>query len=144
MGKLIQRVSTELTAATGITGNFPADGSVPQKGEGTQILSVNITPTNASNKIVSRVVAVGENSTGATHSLAVFKGSGDTVGFFYGNTLGGIGRTVAFGICEFTAGVTSQLTMTVEAGSGGGTWTLNEATYQGGQRCFLEVSEIEV
>lgn len=47
--KLVQQVYTKITAATLLTTFCPADGSIPQLSEGTQIASVTITPTAVNN-----------------------------------------------------------------------------------------------
>ena len=58
-GKIIQIVNvTDGTTATGTT-LVPPDNTIPQNTEGTEFMTLAITPTNASNKLLIQVVIVG-------------------------------------------------------------------------------------
>jgi hypothetical protein len=82
VGKVVQRVSaTPYNAWTAITSVIPGDDTVPQSSEGTEVLSVAITPTNAANKIVCRA-SINGTAIGTPRYVmaAIFKsGSADAI-----------------------------------------------------------------
>jgi hypothetical protein len=50
-GKVLQVVTQGVTESTGTT-SIPQDNTLPQSTEGTEIVSINITPASTSNKIL--------------------------------------------------------------------------------------------
>jgi hypothetical protein len=117
--------STSTATATGAT-TTPFDNTIPQITEGTQFLSVSITPTSATNVLVFDIVMVLESSTSPAYTtLALF------VDFKH--------RMVA---CS-----TSAMTFTVRAGtSAAGTLRLNgynsNSLYNGVCSSSITVSEV--
>lgn len=79
-GSVVQSASAGTTTYTSMTTTIPADDTIPQNTEGTQILSVSITPTSASNTIRVRVTlpcVVASVTTSA--GLAVFRGGASAI-----------------------------------------------------------------
>ena len=75
-GTVLQTVSAEYTSTSNITGQIPADGSTPLIGEGAQILSVSITPTTNTNKILVKFSAFGGRGSDALTVVAtMWRGS---------------------------------------------------------------------
>ncbi len=75
-GKIVQIVNvTDSTTATGTT-LVPPDNTIPQNTEGTEFMTLAITPTNASNKLLIQVVIVGSlNITNNATMTALFQDS---------------------------------------------------------------------
>jgi hypothetical protein len=67
---------TSLTALTTITTVIPYDDTIPQNTEGDQILSLTVTPTSATSKLLIFVdVTAGSNSTSRNVNVALFQDS---------------------------------------------------------------------
>lgn len=77
VGSILQSVSAEITDySTTYSAIIPIDDSVPQISEGSQILSVSITPKYASSKIRCRFVTACASGSGAVYiSAALFRNS---------------------------------------------------------------------
>jgi len=73
--KNVQIVSTFTGAVATGTTLIPLDDTIPQNTEGDQYMSLAITPTSATNKLVIEVTAVCSNSTASTKQLALFQDS---------------------------------------------------------------------
>jgi hypothetical protein len=76
-GAVLKSSFSKTTTVTNTAAIIPIDGTIPQINEGTSILSANITPLSASNKIRGRVfVPVSLSAGGAVWaSVAVFRGT---------------------------------------------------------------------
>lgn len=129
-GDLVQSVSYSTGAMTTGTTVMPLDDTIPQITEGTEFLTVAITPTSASNILEIEVLLNGANSA-ATNNLiaALFQDSTAnalTVSTIYmpsNNTITPIKL-----LHRMTAGTTSATTFRVRAGgNAAGTMTLNGA-----------------
>jgi hypothetical protein len=133
-----QFVSTETgTMATG-TGTIPLDNTIPQNTEGTEFMTVAITPKSATSKLKIDVVFNGANSVGANNIIAAL---------FQDSTANALACSfvtapgAAYG-CQvkfthiMTSGTTSSTTFKVRAGgNGASTTTFNGsagASYFGG------------
>lgn len=125
----IQHVSTQTGAVATGTTTIPIDDTIPQNTEGDQYMSLAITPTSATNKLVIDVVVNMSTSGGvATAVAALFQDS--TVG-----ALAAVGvalldnRIIQLKYSHvMTAGTTSATTFKVRAGSSAaGTTTFNGA-----------------
>lgn len=127
-GAQIQCVATSDSAATAITATIPVDNSIPQSGEGTQILSQAITPGNASNVLeIEALVDVGFSAGGATGVLALFAGGANAIAAA-NVCIDGVGNGTQILLKHrMAAGTTSPITFTVRAGTTTGTMTLNAA-----------------
>ena len=72
-GKVVQVVNTQTGAHASATGTFPNDDTIPQITEGSQFLSLAITPASTSNKLLVEVVAYLTNGTAASQLIcAIF------------------------------------------------------------------------
>ena len=135
-GAIVQIINTETGAvATGAT-TIPVDDTIPQNTEGTEFMTLAITPTDANNTLRIDVVC---NLTGANLTIwliaALFQDSTANalaVGMAFTET-NTAGFTVVFSY-YMIAGTTSSTTFKVRAGSNAGaTVTFNG---QGGARLF--------
>jgi hypothetical protein len=74
-GSVVQVVNTQTGAvATGTTA-IPYDDTIPQITEGTEFMTLAITPTSATNKLKIEVVFNAANSGAARHTVALFQDS---------------------------------------------------------------------
>ena len=117
-GSVVQVVNvTSVATATGTTVT-PFDDTIPQNDEGTEFLTLAITPTNSSNKLHIKV----EGQQGSTK-----KGSWLTLALFQDSTAGAIAASNSFdniangnnnyGLSHFmTSGTTSETTFKVRVG----------------------------
>lgn len=120
-GSTVQVVNTQTGAvATGSTA-IPIDNTIPQNTEGTEFMTLAVTPMSATNKLKIEVVFfAGTNNVGWL-SVALFQDTtADAVaaGTIYTSTAGG-GEMVSF-THYMTAGTTSATTFKVRAGTDGG------------------------
>jgi len=127
-GNVIQVVNTQTGASATGTTTIPFDDTIPQNTEGTEFMTLAITPTSATNKLLIQVIAVGSHSA-ATQltTLALFQDS-------TANALAAVIQTEAtagyfhnFPLNHYmTAGTTSSTTFKVRIGSSSaGTFTFN-------------------
>jgi len=119
--KVVKMVSVmEQEVATGSTALVP-DNTIPQNTEGTQFMTLAITPSNASNILVIESVFLGAPSGSCAISTALFVGStadalaAVVVGITAANLLVTIPLTHSV-----VAGVTTELTFKIRAGGDGG------------------------
>ena len=117
-GKIIQIVNvTDGTTATGTT-LVPPDNTIPQNTEGTEFMTLAITPTNASNKLLIQVVIVGSlNITNNATMTALFQDStaNALAATMQAARQADVANTTAFNH-YMTAGTTSATTFKVRAG----------------------------
>jgi hypothetical protein len=127
---IIQRVYTSTGAVAAVTTVIPGDDTIPQNTEGTEILTLAITPTNSSNileisaifntassSVVSAVMALFQDSTAGALSATMFTSAGAG----YKNQLI-INHTMV-------AGTTSATTFKIRIGpNSASTVTINGAT----------------
>jgi len=74
-GKVLQVVTQGVTESTGTT-SIPQDNTLPQSNEGTEIVSINITPASTSNKILIIANYQLSNSANDTYQRgALFRGT---------------------------------------------------------------------
>jgi hypothetical protein len=129
-GALIQCVATSDTAATAISATIPLDDTIPQSGEGTQLMTQAITPGNSSNILEIEVIVPFAGTTG---------GAAAVVALFQDATASALAATVADTgsagyssglhlIHRMTAGTTSATTFKVRVGATSGTLTINGAS----------------
>ena len=124
-GSVVQVVNTQTGAkATGTT-TVSWDDTIPQSGEGDQYMSLAITPTSATNKLLIRVQTHGSFQQATTSVVALFQDS-------TASALSATGKEVEVGTHEFnfthymTAGTTSATTFKVRAGAkAAGQYTFN-------------------
>ena len=136
-GVVYQVVTSTTVSYTTTTASIPYDDTKPQNTEGTELLTLTITPTTSTSKIIisfdSPFVFV--SSTGASPIFAMFKDSGaDAIqgGSSYSNGLHIVPVSL---IAEDTPGDTSSHTYKVRYGTTSGTLSVNggsSARYLGG------------
>ena len=125
-GKVLQVVNTTVSTSTTSTTAIPADDSIPQNTEGKEVMTLAITPSSASNKLLIQVVAYGASSPDAVMTSALFQDS----------TANAIGAVTAFQstatgthALQFNhymlAGTTNATTFKVRLGVNTGTLTFN-------------------
>ena len=127
-GNVIQVVNYQTGAVATGTNTVPADDTIPQNSEGTEFMTLAITPTSASSKLLIEVVLVSGHSAGPQNTVvALFE---DTTA----NALAATLTTQATATYRvnlslnhyMTAGTTSAKTFKVRAGSDTpGTFTFN-------------------
>jgi hypothetical protein len=133
-GKIVQIVNvTDGTTATGTT-VFPFDNTIPQNTEGTEFMTLAITPTNSSNKLFIQVVNVGSSTAANTGIItALYQ---DTTANALAATMQGARQADVANTTTFnhymTAGTTSATTFKVRAGTySAGTYRFNGAASSG-------------
>ena len=135
VAKFIQTVSTQTGAvATGSTA-VPLDDTIPQNTEGTQFMSVSITPTSASSRLLIQVVAnVTADSINALTTSLFVNSTADALASTYAvNRAGGDNFPIVLNH-NMVAGSTSAMEFKVRVGGdGGATVTFNGS---GGVRRF--------
>lgn len=133
-GLIAQVVNFQTGAVATGTTIIPLDDTIPQNTEGNQYMSLAITPTNASSKLIIEVVWVGSNSASCQMGLALFQDA----------TVGALAATAAVIntgtnmvtiplTFEMTAGTTSTTTFEVRAGQNGGAGTTTFNGQSGGR-----------
>ena len=76
-GGVVQQVRDQTATYSVLTAAIPFDDTIPQVTEGTQLLSVTITPTNASNILMFDMSCMtGMNDSGTYGTFAVFQDGG--------------------------------------------------------------------
>jgi len=138
-GAIVQVVNVQTgTVASGTT-TMALDNTIPQKTEGNEFMTLAITPTSSSNKLLIEVSIQLDKNNGNTYMVALFQDStaNALAGIFTGGR--GSGQSEYNSFKHFmTAGTTSATTFKVRAGSdGSGTITFNG---RGGSAMFGGVS----
>tara|TARA_R110001632_G_scaffold231704_1_gene370812 strand:- start:24 stop:842 length:819 start_codon:yes stop_codon:yes gene_type:complete len=127
-GAVVQVVGVVTGAAATGTTVLPHDDTIPQKTEGIEVMTLAITPTNASNKLFIQVTALG--SVAVVNRYVV-------MALFQDDTANALSATATFESVStglivtplnhfMTAGTTSETTFKVRMGdNAGGTFTFN-------------------
>ena len=126
-GSVIQVVNiTTGAVATGTT-TIPQDDTIPQNTEGTEFMTLSITPTSATSKLRIDVVVNGAGSATNSWIVALFQDStaNALAAISYNIAANNVAETAAF-TYYMTAGTTSSTTFKVRGGLvGAGTYTFN-------------------
>jgi hypothetical protein len=147
-GVMVQAVHYQTGAlATGTT-LIPSDDTIPQNTEGTEFMTLAITPKSATNKLLIDVTFIGSYS-GATNLVAALFQDSTANALAAGWFVSGAASeniTIRFQH-EMTAGTTSPTTFKVRAGgNGAGTVTFNgqagAARYGGVLASSIRITEI--
>jgi len=146
-GKVLQVVSYRASNVGTTTSTIPMDDTVPQISEGTEYMTLAITPTSASSKLFIQVYFYGQMSPGNWYTWALFQDS-------TANALAAqraYQATSTAGFTEslnhyMTAGTTSATTFRLRVGSGG-TFSFNSDNgsrlYGGVMASGITITEIE-
>lgn len=126
-GKIVQVVNTQTGAyATGTT-VIPSDDTIPQNTEGTEFMTLAVTPTNVANKLKIDVIAIFTCSLTNNHMIgALFQDStvnALAAAWAFMPTTAGVGIIIHF-THYMTAGTTSATTFKLRAGPGFGSGTV--------------------
>jgi len=127
-GKIVQVVNTQTGAVATSTTVLPHDDTIPQNSEGFEVMTLAITPTSSSNKLLITVFANVAHNAGSDHPTAAL---------FQDSTAGALACSSVFGSAAntmpnisfnhyMTAGTTSSTTFKVRVGAGdAATFTFN-------------------
>ncbi len=128
-GAVVQKVCYQTGAEAHGATTTPLDDTIPQKTEGTEFLSVAITPKSATNKLKITVVVHGAVSTTANCVYALHQDSASDAIAAVSHTVAGAAylQTVTFEH-YMTAGTIVSTTFKVRIGPSSGTFTLNGAS----------------
>ena len=134
--RIVQVVNYQTGAVATGTTILPVDDTIPQKTEGDQYMTLDITPTSASNKLLIEVIWNGAQSVNNYLSAALFQ---DTTSDALITATAGVqinaNTPVQIKILHYmTAGTTSKTTFKVRAGSSGAATTTFNGQY--GERRF--------
>jgi len=125
-GKIIQIVNVQTGAVATGTTNTVNDDTVPQNGEGTEFMTLAITPTNASNKLMIDIVAQLSDDGGDRLQMALYQDSTANALASNAHYQSGGAYHANLTMKHFmTAGTTSETTFKMRAGGTGGTTTFN-------------------
>lgn len=151
-GMTVQAVHTQTGVLSTGTTSFPFDDSIPQNDEGDEVMTLAITPTNSSNKLLIEVIVlVNSSNANGGIQLGLFQDStaNALAAMTGGRAIGGNQPTQIVFRHEMTAGTTSATTFKVRIGTdSAGTTTFNG---QSGARRFggvaassIRITEIQV
>jgi hypothetical protein len=128
-GAQIQMVSVETGAVATGTTVIPLDDTIPQITEGTEFMTLAITPKSATSKLVIEVVWGGANSVNTTMTVALFQDATANALAAMPQLAQAAGTNTNFKFTHvMTSGTTSATTFRVRAGgSAAGTTTFNGA-----------------
>jgi len=146
VGKVVQVVTTQTGAVASNTGTIPHDDTIPTSGEGAEFMTLAITPTSATNRLIITMHAMLSCSAAQNERmLCLFQDSGSAAIAVMNSrqtsqTSASTDMTVQH---SMIAGTTSSTTFKMRAGSGAGTTTFNGT---GGNREFggANVSSITI
>lgn len=147
-GAVIQSVSATYASNADLSTTIPNDDTIPQNTEGTEVVTVSITPTSASSTIEIEFRGMGAASGSANLVAALFKDSGANALAASTGIAGSVNLPGPIGIIyQESAGSTSARTYKIRVGANTGTCRLNGTTtgrlYGGTSAATLVVREIK-
>jgi len=112
---VLQIVSVSNVAFSSSAATTPFDDTIPQSSEGVQVLTVNITPSNNTSKLVVQGVIMASCPSADSLITSLFSGG---VNAIYANMIAvGAGQLETIDVLhKFTPGSTSTLTMSIRVG----------------------------
>ena len=124
---MVQIVSTQTGAVATGTTVIPQDDTIPQNTEGTEFLSLAITPTSASNKLLIIADVCGGSGMSSGNAAALFQDSTAGALAVMAHTRPDTSNPFSITLMHtMTAGTTSSTTFKIRAGgNGAGTFTFN-------------------
>lgn len=149
IGKLLQQVSTSYASYTGAATNIPLDNSIPQIGEGTEIMTAAITPKVATSTLrVQVTLYMGSDTLGAALIGALFVDATANglraVSARSSSTDATTTMTMEYSV---VSGSLIARTFRVRVGSSSGNWYTNgnpsSRLFGGVAACTMTVSEID-
>jgi hypothetical protein len=147
-GAVLQCLQTTYATNTALTTTIPFDDTTPTSSEGTQILSLSITPSDSNNKILAIAEIWGAiDGTVARVAMAIFRGSTCIQAVGSGNWAVGILESLSANVLDSPASASAQ-TYSVRVGPDGDTLYLNGNAagrlFGGVAICTLTLMEIKV
>jgi len=128
-GKVVQVVNVQSGAVATGTGTISRDASIPQITEGDEYITLAVTPTNASNKLLVQAILLLGNSATVGITACLFNTDNDSSNALAGMTqINGSGDWELCLVINYlvVAGTTSATTFRIRAGgSSAGTTTFN-------------------
>ena len=128
VGKVVQVVTTQTGAAASNTGTIPHDDTIPTSGEGAEFMSLAITPTSATNRLIIMMHAkLGSSGAANERMLCLFQDSGSAalaVQASRQTSQANASDEISL-LHSMIAGTTSATTFKMRAGSGAGTTSFN-------------------
>ncbi|TAL39627.1 MAG: hypothetical protein EPN97_02060 [Alphaproteobacteria bacterium] len=125
-GSIIQTVSATYASNADLTTTIPLDDTIPQITEGTEVVTVSITPTSASSMIEVSFCAFGSASAAAVLIAALFKDTGSNALQVSTMVAGGGSLPDCISLTYFeNAANTSARTYRIRVGLNSGTCRLN-------------------
>lgn len=149
-GALVQQVFNSTSAAGTVVTTMPYDSTTPQITEGTEVITVSITPVNASNILVIEGLIYAGGSAGAPMIVALFQ---DATADALASGVGDVDNSSAIApipiLYRTTAGSTSARTYRLRLGNASGTpyWNrsgANSTLLNNTFISYIKVSEIAV
>lgn len=147
-GAVIQSVAATYASNADLSTTIPSDDTIPQNTEGTEVVTISITPTSASSTIEIEFRGMGAASGSANLVAALFKDSGANALAVSTGIAGSVNLPGPIGIIyQESAGSTSARTYKIRVGANTGTCRLNGTTtarlYGGTSAATLVVREIK-
>ena len=117
LGKVVQVVNVQTGAVATGTGRIPQDDTIPQITEGDEYMTLAITPTSATNKLLIESTAMMTVNGGTSLTMALFVGTtANALAAIGGNSNGGsVNRGMTL-VHNMVAGTTSELTFRIRLG----------------------------
>ena len=150
-GHIVQTVNTTTTSTITGTTVVDYDDTIPQITEGFEVMTLNITPKSATNKLFINVVTILSPSANSLPSTNLFVGTtADALATTYTHAYGLADAPLNHKLTHYmTSGSTSELTFRVRIGTNNaGTMTFNGRSearkYGGALASSITIMEIEV
>jgi hypothetical protein len=143
-GNVVNRAYNETGTPVSIVAAFPDDGSIPQRTEGTELLTVSVpAPASSSNKI--RIIANMGFRTGATSTVAgaLFRSDSDDALQVCSMSVAAAHQGTIPLFVEFDAGTTSGFTVSLRGSRSASTASSPSTTNYGGTMNTILVEEIK-
>ncbi len=146
-GFTVDRAFASYTATTSITNSIPYDNTIPQVGEGDEILSAAITPKSTTNRIRIRFQGSASTNTSANAVVAAFVNGGADAVVASASTVNADTLPLILE-WEYVPGSVAAQTVTIRAGVTGGTMKFNSeaganARFNGKSAATLVLEEIK-
>lgn len=146
-GAVVDFASAEYTTSAALSTLIPADDTIPQITEGTQVLSVTITPKSTTNKILLTFHAFGTAAGVEAITAALFRGSTANAIAVDSTTNASGGYRAPLSIIKVDSpATTSAVTYTIRVGGGSGSVYLNGSLtrlFGGAAAATLTATEIK-
>lgn len=149
-GSIVQVVNTQTGAVATGTVTIPDDDTIPQNTEGTEFMTLAITPTSATNKLLIEVTFVGSHTSAGVITMALYQDSTANALASWQYSTGANELFTLVGNYYMTSGTTSATTFKIRVGhalTGAGlTFNgLNGARKMGGVMASnITISEVKV